>query len=356
MVMAMNIMNAGAEATLTSRSVLMCLGPSSQGRLEVRPALRQQLRPDEVEVAVTAASVNPIDVRRAHGYGRRLLSLLGAGKFPAVLGNDVSGMVTAVGSAESGFKIGDPVYGVKPPSTDGTHASHVVVKAAHVLPAPPEQDLQALAALPYSFITMWLAVRGAGLTRQNAAGKNVLVHGAAGGLGTLALQMLSAWGAAVAAIARPQDFAACRKAGAVAVVDSMDGAFTSVSRTFDATLNFASWQYDRSLLGCLRDGALGHATTVHPLLGNFDELGWVRGALKTASDKRHHRAALPPNVKNYAWTTFRPEAAALFDLRQLVELQCVRLPIAMRAPLASAAQAFDHVRNGGRGRALIRPG
>ncbi len=305
---------------------------------------------------MTAAAVNPIDVRRAHGYGRRLLSLLRAAKFPAVLGNDVAGVVSATGAAVSAFKIGDRVYGVKPPSIDGTYASHVVLKAAHVLPAPPEQGLEALAALPYSFVTMWLAVRGAGLTRHNAAGKNVLVHGAAGGLGTLALQMLSAWGAAVAAIARPEDFTACRAAGAVAVVDSTDGPFTSVSGIFDATLNFASWEHDRSLLGCLRDGALGHATTVHPLLGNFDELGWMRGALKTASDKRHHRAALPPNVNNYAWTTFRPEAAALFDLRQFVELQCVRLPIAMRAPLANAAEAFDHARNGGRGRALILPG
>ena len=63
--------------------------------------------------------------------------------------------------------------------------------------------------MPYSFVTMWLAVRGAGLTRENAAGKRVLVHGAAGGLGTLALQMLSGWGAKITAIARPATMAAC---------------------------------------------------------------------------------------------------------------------------------------------------
>src|SRR5208283_6126526 len=97
----------------------------------------------------------------------------------------------------------DRVYGLKPTSAHGTHAKHVLVKAAHVLPTPASGDLQALAAIPYSFVTMWLAVRGAGLTRDNAAGKRVLVHGAAGGLGTLALQMLSAWRANITAIARP---------------------------------------------------------------------------------------------------------------------------------------------------------
>ena len=53
----------------------------------------------------------------------------------------------------------------------GRHACHVVVKAAHALSAPASRDLQELAALPYSFITMWLAVHGAGLTRQNAPGR-----------------------------------------------------------------------------------------------------------------------------------------------------------------------------------------
>jgi NADPH:quinone reductase-like Zn-dependent oxidoreductase len=333
-------------------ATLVCLGPSSG--FEVRPILPRKPAPGEIEVAVAAASVNPIDVRRAHGYGRQLLSLVGAGRFPMVLGNDFAGTVTALGDNVDEFKIGDPVYGAKPPSVEGTHASYVLVKAAHALPARPGQDLQALAALPYSFVTMWLAVRGAGLTRQNAAEKRVLVHGAAGGLGTLALQMLSAWGASVTAIARPSDFAACRQAGALEVVDSSSKPFAMLSRTFDATLNFAAWDDDLALIGALRDGALGHATSVHPLLANFDELGWVRGFLKTLSDKRRHRAALPKNGR-YVWTIFKPETPALQELRELVEQRRVGLPIAVREPLAGAAQALEHVKKGRRGRALILP-
>jgi NADPH:quinone reductase-like Zn-dependent oxidoreductase len=338
--------------TNATSATLVCLGPSSG--FEVRPVLRRKPAAGEIEVAVAAASVNPIDVRRAQGYGRRLLSLVGAGRFPIVLGNDFAGTVTALGDNVDAFKIGDRVYGVKPPSAEGTHASHVLVKAAHVLPARAGQDLQALAALPYSFVTMWLAVRGAGLTRQNAAGKQVLVHGAAGGLGTLALQMMSARGASVTAIARPPNFAACREAGALEVVDNSKP-FATLSRTFDATLNFATWDDDLALIGTLRDGALGHATTVHPLLTNFDELGWVRGVLKTLADKRRHRAALPKNAR-YVWTVFKPETPALQELRDLVEQLRVGLPNAVRESLAGAAQALDHVKKGRRGRALILPG
>ncbi len=108
---------------------------------------------------------------------------------------------------------------MKPPSREGTHASSIVAKAAHARRAPNGQDLRALGALPYSFVTMWLAATGAGLTRENAKGKRVLVNGAAGGLGTLALQTLSEWGAQVTAIAKASAFDACLAAGAVEAVD-----------------------------------------------------------------------------------------------------------------------------------------
>jgi len=338
---------------MSENTIVACLGPTAKGAIEIRRISRKKPRADEIEVAVQAASVNPIDVRRAEGYGRRLLSLLGAAKFPMVLGNEFAGTVIAVGTSVRTFKIGDVVYGVKPTSIEGTHASHVLTKAAHAIPAPEGQDLQLLAAIPYCFVTMWLAVRGAGLTRQNARGKRVLVHGAAGGLGTLALQMLSAWGARVTAITWPSSSAACLDAGAAEVVDCTNSPFAALTRTFDATLNFASWEDDLSLVACLRQGALGHATTVHPMLRNFDELGWLHGALKTFSEKKRRGNALPNGTKHYAWTLFRPEGAALSELEELVRLGHVNLPIGLRKPFEEAAEALDHVRAGRAGRAIL---
>ncbi len=340
---------------METKTALFCLSPTAKGALEVRQVPRRNPAADEIEIAVEAASVNPIDVRRAEGYGRRLLSLVGAAKFPIVLGNDFAGTVAATGAKVSALEPGERVYGLKPTSADGTHASHVLVKAGYVLGAPAGGDLQALAALPYSFVTMWLAVRGAGLTRDNAAGKKVLVHGAAGGLGTLALQMLSRWGAQVTAIAKPPGLEACRQAGAADVLDGTREPFSQLGTTFDATLNFATWDDDLALVRCLRAGALGHATTVHPMLPNFDKYGWVRGALRSLSEKNAYRKALPRGTKNYAWTLFRPDSEALAQLAELVEEQRLSLAIGIRKPLAQAVDAFDHVRKGKPGRALLTP-
>jgi reticulon-4-interacting protein 1, mitochondrial len=100
--------------TNATGTTLVCLGPSSG--FEVRQVLRRKPAAGEIEVSVAAASVNPIDVRRAQG--RRLPSLVGAGRFP-ILGNDFAGTVTVLGDNVDAFKIGDRVYGVKPPSTEG---------------------------------------------------------------------------------------------------------------------------------------------------------------------------------------------------------------------------------------------
>ena len=111
-------------AIAPTRLVAMCLGPEAGGAFDIREVPRRRPGPDEIEIAVEAASVNPIDVRRAAGYDRRLLSLMGESRFPMALGNDFAGVVAAVGSGRaSGFVIGERVYGVKFPSRDGTHAS-----------------------------------------------------------------------------------------------------------------------------------------------------------------------------------------------------------------------------------------
>ena len=272
------------------------------------------------------------------------------------LGNDFTGTIVTVGKRVPTLAVGDRVYGVKPASRDGSHASHVVVNSACARKAPAHSSAQDLAALPYSFITMWLAVRAAGLTRENAAGKKVLVHGASGGLGTLALQTLSAWGARVTAIAKASDFSACREAGAVEVMDRTQNPFAGLRGAFDATLNFATWDDDAALLTCLREGALGHATTVHPLLQNFDEAGWVGGAIRTLNQKREMRKRLPKGeLATTRGSCFGRKRKRFLKWRDFAELGRLLLPIGPRTPLREAAAAFAHVRRRLAGRALLIP-
>jgi NADPH:quinone reductase-like Zn-dependent oxidoreductase len=340
------------------RRELVCLEPSSPPRLRVRDAALPEPGRGELLVRVAATSINPIDAKRAAGYGQRLLGLKGAGRFPLVLGNDVAGRVEAVGPGVTQFSVGQSVFGlVGTGKRGGAHASHVVVPQSQLQRAPKGTDAASVAVLPYSFTTMWLALRGAGLSAGNAGGKRVLVLGAAGALGRLALATLSGWGSRVSAICDAGTAEDCRALGALNTVERGPDVIRSLPTDFHAVLNFASWDDEPSLVSRLSPDALGHATTVHPLLGHFDRLGWLRGALASRRDFSAMRVAVRQRSQGarYAWTVFKPDPDALVALEAGLRTQQVSLPVGLSVPLDQAAAAFAHVAAGKPGRAVLLP-
>lgn len=306
----------------------------------------------EVLVRVKAAAVNPIDTRRRAGYGRKLMSMIGAARLPLVLGNDFAGVVCAVGRGVTAFREGDAVFGAKPPSSQGSHATHVVVNASMLLHQPPGMHAEQLAPLPYNFLTVSRALDGAGINRSNISGREVLVHGASGGLGLIALRMLHAMGAHVTAIAGARK-QACRQAGAAVVIDRRTTPLRALPQHFSATLNFASWDDEPVLLSLLAAGAVGHATTVHPLLGQLDRNGLAGGLAGAWIEKRRMAARIPAGAK-YAWTVFRPDRTALEHLGDFAPL--LQMPTEpVRFALANASKAHRHVEEQLAGRALLMP-
>jgi reticulon-4-interacting protein 1, mitochondrial len=340
------------------RHELVCIEPATPPRLALRSAAVPPAGRAQVLVRVQATSVNPIDVKRAGGYGRRLLGMKGAARFPLVLGNDVAGIVEASGEGVTRFAPGQRVFGLLPTGRNGgAHASHVVVPQDLLMPAPDEAEASALAVLPYSFTTMWLALRSAGLTSASAKHARVLISGASGGLGRLAMQALQPWGSHITAICGRGQRQAGLDLGAQVTLEHGPGCIESLPRDFDAVLNFASWDDDALLASRLAPSAIGHATTVHPLLGNFDRFGWLRGAWACRQDRKNVLAVIASRSSRarYAWTAFKPDREALEALAEGLKAGRFVLPIGIAAPLADAIAAFDHVSAGRPGRAVLLP-
>jgi NADPH:quinone reductase-like Zn-dependent oxidoreductase len=333
---------------------LICSEPAAPARLKLVSAVKPDPGPDQVLVRVVASSVNPIDVKRAAGYGQRLLSLKGAGRFPLVLGNDFVGVVEAIGRSASRWKAGDKVLGVLPTGRDGgAHCSHIVSTPDLLVPTIDSLPEAEQVVIPYSFTTVWLAMKGAGLSDANAAGLNVLVNGASGGLGQLALELLKKWGASVTAVCSTANVGTCRSLGAEAILDRVSERLDALEVKFDAGLNFGSWQDEHILLSRLRPGALGFATTVHPLLSNFDRFGFLKGALRSYGDWREAKRLAAARGARYSWTLFKPDVAALGAMKDLLEQKAISLPIGIVAPLSQAIKAFDHVARQEKGRAVL---
>jgi NADPH:quinone reductase-like Zn-dependent oxidoreductase len=321
--------------------------------LQLRHLPRRAPGRGEIEVMVKATSVNPIDVRRRSGYGRKLFSLLGAARMPLVLGNDFVGVVTAVGRGAVGLREGDEVFGAKPPSSAGSHASHIVVKEEHAIWRPPGIDTSALATLPYNFLTVARAFAGAGITSRNVRGRDVLVHGASGRLGLIAVRTLAMWGAHVSAVSGSTGAEDCRRAGAVRTIDRSRMSLRDLQPGFAATLNFANWADESALLRLLAHDALGHATTVHPLLGNVDSLGLLRGGLANMRQKGQMRKLVPHGAR-YTWTVFAPDSRALDELACHAGIY-TELAQCKEFALADAARAHQYVAQRQPERAVLLP-
>lgn len=342
---------------MTHAQQLLCEAPGRPARFLYLPCDLPAPGRGQVLVRVEASSVNPIDAKRSTGYGRRVLALKHAASFPLALGNDLAGIVQAVGPGEPTWRPGDRVFGLLPTGPRGAHASHVLAQARHLRAAPANYSSPELAALPYTFTTCWLALQSVGLDQHNAKGKEVLVHGASGGLGQLALQVLNRWGARVTAICSTPHVQTCKSLGAASVLDRTRQALSTLPTCHDVSLNFAAWPDDAALISRLKPGAMGHATTVHPLLDSIDTHGWIRGgwrAFRAWSAMRDLALATGGRGTRYAWTIFQPNGQALDALQQLLDAQMgLHLPLGLIVPLAQGEQAFAHVAQQRAGRAIL---
>ncbi|MQS15723.1 NAD(P)-dependent alcohol dehydrogenase [Streptomyces kaniharaensis] len=191
-------------------------------RLELVELPTPEPRKGEVRVGVQAIGVNPVDWKmRSYGPLRLAARLLGP-KPPVVVGVDFAGVVDAVGPGVVGFSPGDRVVG----GTDfsrgqrGSYADTVVVREDQLWPVPDSVDIAVAAALPVSGVTARMAVVDLGRIRRERPGdRRVLVLGASGAVGQLALQIAKLEGAFVAGVCSAKNADLVVGLGADAVLD-----------------------------------------------------------------------------------------------------------------------------------------
>jgi NADPH:quinone reductase-like Zn-dependent oxidoreductase len=189
--------------------------------LEAREVAKPAPAPDELLVRIRASSVNALEWHMV--TGRPALVRLGGGlRGPkdGVLGTDFAGTVEAVGTDVTDFKPGDEVFGGK----TGAYAEYLCVKAAHAVVLKPDNvSFEEAAAVPVSGVTALQALRDKGGLQP---GWKVLINGASGGVGSLAVQVAKALGAEVTAVCSTANVEAAKRSGADRVIDRTKEDFT----------------------------------------------------------------------------------------------------------------------------------
>lgn len=197
--------------------------------LVVGDAMPRNPLPGEVTVRVEVAGLNPLDLKIVSGVMQEVFPIA----FPYVPGSDFSGVVEAVGPAVAGLKPGDRVMGRTAPSAGGAFARNLVIAADDLRVIPDEMSFEQAAALPTAFGTAWQALFDVGHLQ---AGERVLIHAAAGGVGSMAVQLAHLAGAYVVATTSTRNIELVKSLGANEIVDYRTQDFAQV-RDIDLVLD-----------------------------------------------------------------------------------------------------------------------
>ena len=237
---------AQAPATMQAVQIQQFGGPEV---LTVHEISTPQPASDELLVRVHAAGVNPVDTGARSG---RSAALTNAAP-PYIPGFDVSGVVVAAGSAVSEFNIGDAVYAMLDLRRGGGYAQYALVKEAEAALKPENLTFAEAAALPLVALTAWQALFD---TADLQAGQTVLIHGGAGGVGSIAVQLAKWRGATVIATGSDYSQQFLRELGADVTVDYRNQRFEDYAVNVDMVLDTVGRDTQVRSLGVLREGGI----------------------------------------------------------------------------------------------------
>lgn len=221
---------------------------------------------NDILVRVVAAGVNPIDWKIRAGQ----LPQWGERRFPFTLGWAASGTVTLAGCNVKSFRAGDDVIFYSELGRGGTYAEYVAVDASQAASKPSTMCFAAAAALPMSGQAAWAALVE---TARVKRGMRVLIHGAAGAVGSVAVQLAHHAGAEVIATASRAGMKFVAGLGADTVIDYRSGLIDDSVRDVDVVLDTIGGDVQESSWALLKPGGLLVATAVPPAPGRAERAG-----------------------------------------------------------------------------------
>lgn len=275
--------------------------------LELTEQPMPKVGPGMVLVKVKAASVNPVDWKIMAGGLDAAMDL----QFPAIPGWDVAGVVESVGIDAPQFKPGDEVisYGRKDYVHGGSFAEYIALPERVLARKPESLDWNESAGLPLAGLTAYQVLTRLGVS----AGQSVLIHGGAGGVGSLGIQIAVALGASVIATASEKNHDFLRSLGAEPV------------------------SYGEGLAGRVRELRPEGVDVVADFAG-----GNLEATLAVLANGGRHASIADGDVEQHGgtWMWVSPVGTQLQELADLVDSRGFRVEVARTFPLAQAADAF----------------
>jgi NADPH:quinone reductase-like Zn-dependent oxidoreductase len=296
--------------------------------LEVREQPTPTITKNQLLIQVKAASINPLDWKI---YGGQM-KLLSRSKLPKGVGIDFAGVVTQAGPGITRFRVGDAVFGLLEIFKGGALADYVVATEADIAPKPAGISFDQAAALPVAGLAALQLVDQLATVGQ---GHEVLLNGAAGGVGMFAIQLAKRRGARVTAVVGPAGVQRATQLGADAVVDYTKQASSRLAQRFDTIIDLS----DKLTFKAAKKLLKPRATFVNTLPS---PQGLVFSFLHNLFSFRKRRILI-----------LKPTAAGLNTLAALAQ-DGLQIPVEKVYDLANVRQAYQDTSRGKvKGKAVV---
>lgn len=280
----------------------------------------------QILVEVYAASINPFDLAVRAGYTKEMFPL----KFPATLGGDFAGVVAEVGR-NADFMVGDEVYGqaILLNGGSGSFAEFVVANAVNSAKKPANIDFVGAGSLPLAGVSALQALEDHIKLKK---GDKILIHGGAGGIGSIAVQLAKAIGAYVATTVSAADVEFASGLGADGVIDYQSEDFTKKLKDFDAVFSTVDGGVVDDSFKVIKKGGV-----IVSMLGQPNE----------ELAEKHGVAVIGQNTKI--------NTDRLDRLAKYVEEGRIRAQVDKVFALDGAKEAFEHLEKGSpRGKVVLK--
>lgn len=282
----------------------------------------------QVLVEIHAASINPVDWKIREGYLKDMAPL----QFPVTMGGDFAGVVTELGEGVTDFKTGDEVFGsaLSLAGGSGAYADYATTGIKNITHKPKNLNFEEAASLP---LVGSSAVQALEEHIKLSSGKKILIHGGAGGIGHIAIQVAKAHGAYVATTVSADDKDFVSALGADQAIDYHKENFEDLLKDYDAVFDCVGGETTNKSFQVLKRGGI-----LVSMLGEPD---------KNLAEKYG-----VTGVGQFTQTN----TAHLNRLRELAEAGKIKVNIDKVFPLNAAPEAFKHLEESHpRGKVVLIP-
>jgi alcohol dehydrogenase len=308
-----------------------------------------ELRDDDVLIEVHAAGMNQLDSRIKSGEFKLILPH----HMPLVLGHDVAGIVTRVGSRVRQFTVGDEVYSRPPDHRIGTLAEFIAVNESDVAPRPRNVTMEEAASIPLVGLTAWQALVE---RAQLKKGQKVFIQAGSGGVGTFAIQLAKHIGATVATTTSSANIDLVKSLGADIVIDYKKDDFAKVLQNYDLVLHSQDAAALEKSLRVLKPGGtlISISGPPDPAFARAIGAPWfVRLIVRLLSSGVRKRATR--RDLNYSFLFMRANGHQLREITQLVNAGAIRPVVDRVFPFESSNEALGYVETGrAKGKVVVK--